>query len=105
MNPIMELPAVVEKSRLPEIAASRGSLSDEAITIDGTEHAPGTLVLLGFAGALDLSDKLYHGCLRFRLATPDETGATAGAAPTVVTDPAVIETPPSDVQMMDERED
>ena len=86
---MLELETIVAKSELPGIAERRGSLNDEAVTIDGTEYAPGTLVQRGFAGAYSTEDRLFHGCLRYDQILAS-TVAVSGDLTDVSVEPGVI---------------
>lgn len=62
----IEIPAVIAKVQIAECGAIKGQVNGYAITEpDGKSHAAGTLVYVGFAGAIDTSDGLYYGVNRF----------------------------------------
>jgi len=61
----------ISKQQLAQLSAYRGRVNDRAVDLNDKEHQPRTLKFVTFAGALDLSDKLYHGVLRFKEVTAD----------------------------------
>lgn len=52
---------VVRKCDLCELSRCRGARNDAELVIDGTTYPIGALCFLGFRGAMNVSDGLYHG--------------------------------------------
>ena len=62
---MIELPAVIEKNDVAVLGALKGKCNEFPRTIDGKVFSEGRIIFRGFAGALHLSDRMYHGVVRF----------------------------------------
>lgn len=64
--PHIAVPAVIRKSDIDGTVGLMGKRNATGMSLDGKSFIPGELSYLGFAGALDLADGLYHGEHRYQ---------------------------------------
>ncbi len=69
-------PVAIQKSDIALYRGFEGKANSTSLLLDKSKHGAGSLRFVTFAGALDLSDNLYHGVYQFlpnseELATAD----------------------------------
>lgn len=69
---MIKVPAAITKAQIPMAAALYGGSNHVAVTLGGTSFEAGTVMLVTFAGALQVDDGLYHGVYRFALVAPSD---------------------------------
>lgn len=70
----MKVPISLHKADLPVRARLRGQVNADPLEIEGTTHAPGNVVYVGFAGA-HVGDGIYEGHYVFRECQPRDGDA------------------------------
>jgi len=91
MNDEYAVPYSCAKSELGAVFAGAGKRNVVAVQVDHEVWAPGSLVCLGFRGALNIDSCLYEGVLCFRAATGDDVELPYMAAGTGIPGAALRE--------------
>lgn len=74
--------AVIDKSDIEVLGLLKGMANDQSVTIGGTAYDRGQIVFRGFAGAMHIDDRRYHGAVLFQKSGPEDV-AVADFAPIV----------------------
>lgn len=72
--------AVIDKSDIEVLGGLKGMTNSEPVTISGTDYGCGQIVFRGFAGAMHIDDRRYHGAVLFQKSGPEDA-AVADFAP------------------------
>ena len=62
---MITVPIAIKKGDLAKCASKKGKVNAKSYHVAGQQYGPGDIVFLGFAGAIDLADRLYCGVYRF----------------------------------------
>lgn len=76
----MSLDVTITKAQIAPVGALRQCVNSEPVKFGGERYEPGSLLFHGFAGRINLDDRLYHGSFHFTDPFMDTNFPTEGTA-------------------------